>query len=124
MVFENVFLVASCRQAVVEMKQTATRTAALEHEIGVRQEAEHDARNSRARNDAILDVALDCVVLMDESGHVAQFNPAAERTFGYTAAEAVGRDLAELFARWSISCGSRKSRRRRRRGRRATSWPA
>ena len=95
-VFENVFLVASCRQAVVEMKQTATRTAALEHEIGVRQEAEHDARNSRARNDAILEVALDCVVLMDESGQVAQFNPAAERTFGYTAAEAVGRDLAEL----------------------------
>ncbi len=95
-VFEDVFLVASCRQAVVEMKQTATRTAALEQEIGVRQEAEHDARNSRARNDAILEVALDCVVLMDESGHVAQFNPAAERTFGYSAAEAVGQDLAEL----------------------------
>src|SRR6266545_5338336 len=82
-VFEDVFLVASCRQAVLEMKQTATRTAALEHEVCVRQEAELDARNSRARNDAILDVALDCVILMDESGHVAQFNPAAERTFGY-----------------------------------------
>jgi two-component system sensor histidine kinase/response regulator len=96
-VFEDVFLVASCRQAVVEMKQTATRTAALEHEVCVRQEAELDARNSRARNDAILDVALDCVILMDESGHVAQFNPAAERTFGYTAAEAVGAELADLI---------------------------
>jgi len=96
-VFEDVFLVASCRQAVLEMKQTATRTAALEHEVCVRQEAELDARNSRARNDAILDVALDCVILMDESGHVAQFNPAAERTFGYTAAEAVGAELADLI---------------------------
>ena len=95
-VFENVFLVASCLRAVVEMRQTAERTAALEQEVRVRQEAEHDARNSRARNDAILEVALDCVILMDESGHVAQFNPAAERTFGYSASEAVGRDLAEL----------------------------
>jgi two-component system, sensor histidine kinase and response regulator len=95
-VFEDVFLVASCRQAVIEMRQTAERTAALEQEVRVRQEAEHDARNSRARNDAILEVALDCVVLMDESGKVAQFNPAAERTFGYSAGEAVGRDLAEL----------------------------
>jgi PAS domain S-box-containing protein len=92
-----VFLVASCRQAVVEMRQTAERTAALEHEVRVRQEAELDARNSRARNDAVLEVALDCVVVMDESGRVAQFNPAAERTFGYTAAEAVGCDLAELM---------------------------
>ena len=96
-VFEDVFLVASCRQAVIEMKQTATRTAALEHEVCVRQEAELDARNSRARNAAILEVALDCVVLMDESGHVAQFNPAAERTFGYTAAEAVGAELTDLI---------------------------
>ena len=95
-VFENVFLVASCLRAVVEMRQTAERTAALEQEVRVRQEAEHDARNSRARNDAILEVALDCVVLMDESGTVAQFNPAAERTFGYSAGEAVGRNLAEL----------------------------
>ena len=95
-VFENVFLVASCHQSVVDMRHTAERTAALEHEVYVRKEAELDARNSRARNDAILEVALDCVVLMDETGRVAQFNPAAERTFGYTAAEAVGQDLAEL----------------------------
>ena len=43
----------------------------------------------------ILDVALDCVILIDDSGRIAQFNPAAERTFGYTAAEAVGADLVE-----------------------------
>ena len=56
-----------------------------------RQLAENDARNSRARNDAILEVALDSVILMDEAGQIVQFNPAAERTFGYGAAEAVGR---------------------------------
>jgi len=95
--FEDVFLFVACRRSIAEMKQTADRTAALEREVRTRQEAENDARNARARNDAILDVALDCVILMDESGRIAQFNPAAELTFGYSAAEAVQTELAELI---------------------------
>ena len=95
--FEDVVLFVACQRSIAEMQQTAERTAALEREVRTRQEAEHDARNARARNDAILDVALDCVILMDESGRIAQFNPAAERTFGYSAAQAVGGDLATLI---------------------------
>jgi PAS domain-containing protein len=34
-------------------------------------------------NRAILDCALDCIITMDATGHVVEFNPAAERTFGY-----------------------------------------
>ena len=89
-VFEDVFLFVACRRSVAEMRETAERTASLEQEVRTRQEAEIDARNARARNDAMLEVALDCVILMDESGRIVQFNPAAERTFGYSAAEAVG----------------------------------
>jgi len=96
-IFEDIFLVVACLRSVDEMKQTAERTATLEHEVRTRQQAENDARNARARNDAILEVALDCVILMDESGRIAQFNPAAEATFGYSAAEAVGTELAELI---------------------------
>src|SRR5215208_5456773 len=44
-----------------------------------------------------LDAALDCVVTIDHQGRVLDFNPAAERTFGYAAADAVGRLLAELI---------------------------
>jgi two-component system, sensor histidine kinase and response regulator len=95
--FEDVFLVVSCLRSVAELRDTADRTATLEQAVRTRQEAETDARNARARNDGILDVALDCVILMDEAGRIVQFNPAAERTFGYSAAEAVGRDLAELI---------------------------
>jgi two-component system, sensor histidine kinase and response regulator len=95
--FEDVFLFVACRRSIAEMKQTADRTAALEHEVRTRQEAELDARNARARNDAILDVALDCVILMDQTGRIAQFNPAAEFTFGYSASEAVNAELAELI---------------------------
>ncbi|MDQ3822825.1 MAG: PAS domain-containing protein, partial [Actinomycetota bacterium] len=44
-----------------------------------------------------LEAALDCVVMADASGRVVEFNPAAERTFGYTREEALGRTLAELI---------------------------
>jgi two-component system sensor histidine kinase/response regulator len=96
-IFEDVFLLVSIRRSITEMRETADRTATLEQEVRTRQLAETDARNSRARNDAILEVALDPVILMDDAGHIVQFNPAAERTFGYSAAEAVGIELAELI---------------------------
>jgi two-component system sensor histidine kinase/response regulator len=96
-IFEDVFLVVSCRRSIAEMQDTANRTAALEQEVRTRQQAEDDARNSRSRNDAILDAALDCVILMDDEGRIVQFNPAAEKTFGYTAAEAVGSQLGDLI---------------------------
>src|SRR3954471_6830943 len=50
-----------------------------------------------ARKDAILLTALDCIISMDERGRVAEWNPAAERTFGYTREEALGGDLADLI---------------------------
>ncbi len=96
-IFEDVFLVVACLRSAVDLRETADRTAALEQEVRTRQQAEIEARNSQARNDAILDVALDCVILMDEAGRIVQFNPAAERTFGYTAAQAVGHELADLI---------------------------
>jgi two-component system, chemotaxis family, CheB/CheR fusion protein len=58
-------------------------------------------RFSRIRNTgldrALLETALDCIISMDATGHIIEFNPAAERVFGYTRAEAVGRELAGLI---------------------------
>ena len=48
-VFEDVFLIVSCQRSVVEMKDTARRTAALEQEVRTRQQAENVA--SRAADD-------------------------------------------------------------------------
>ena len=48
-------------------------------------------------NRAILDTALDCIITMDAAGIVREFNPAAERVFGYRREEAVGRELAQLI---------------------------
>lgn len=45
----------------------------------------------------MLDSALDAIVGMDASGVVTEFNPAAERMFGYARADAVGQPMAELI---------------------------
>jgi PAS domain S-box-containing protein len=55
------------------------------------------SRAPEARATAYLRAALDCIILADASGLVVEFNPAAERTFGYSRSEALGRPLAELI---------------------------
>ncbi len=51
---------------------------------------------SEARMRAMLDVALDCIITMDAAGRVLEFNPAAEKVFGFSREDVVGRPLKEL----------------------------
>ncbi len=60
-----------------------------------RKPAEEPEALNRAR--AILDSALDCIITIDASGCVREFNPVAERVFGFSRAEAVGKELAKLI---------------------------
>jgi PAS domain S-box-containing protein len=55
------------------------------------------AEESEARKRAVFESALDCIVTMDSHGRIVEFNPAAERTFGYDAEEVIGVDMAELI---------------------------
>ena len=59
--------------------------------------AERGVRESEARKTAILNAAFDCIVTMDGSGHIVEVNAATETTFGYSAEEMVGRELAEIM---------------------------
>jgi len=58
---------------------------------------EEGLQTSEARKSAILMGALDCIVTIDHNGDVLDFNPAAERTFGYRRAEVIGRPMVELI---------------------------
>lgn len=65
--------------------------------IGQLKQTEGELRQSEERTRAIVESALDCVVSMDHHGRIAEFNPAAEKTFGYSRREAVGQFLADLI---------------------------
>ena len=45
-VFEDIFLVMACLRSLAEMRETADRTATLEHEVRTRKEAEIEANNA------------------------------------------------------------------------------
>ncbi|HEY3901986.1 MAG TPA: PAS domain S-box protein [Chthoniobacter sp.] len=62
-----------------------------------RKRAEEALRKSEMRKAAILRSALDCIITFDLEGRIIEFNPAAERAFGYSMQEAVGREMSELI---------------------------
>jgi diguanylate cyclase (GGDEF)-like protein/PAS domain S-box-containing protein len=56
-----------------------------------------ELEDALVRNRAVLTSSLDCVIAMTALGVVTEFNPAAERTFGYSAQDAIGRELVDLL---------------------------
>jgi PAS domain S-box-containing protein len=54
-------------------------------------------RDSASRADAILNTTVDGIITIDERGIIETFNPAAERLFGYAAAEMIGRNVSILM---------------------------
>ncbi|HWG92420.1 MAG TPA: PAS domain S-box protein, partial [Candidatus Thermoplasmatota archaeon] len=66
-------------------------------DITERVRANQALRESEAMKSAILLASLDVIITMDAEGRVVEWNPAAERTFGYRAEEALGRLLADLI---------------------------
>jgi PAS domain S-box-containing protein len=71
--------------------------AELERVETARRQAEESVRESEARKRAILEAALDCIITIDHEGKIVEFNPAAEKTFGYTRAETIGKEMAALI---------------------------
>ena len=87
-------------QVTVAFNRIATRlrtewTQAREERDRARM-AEEELRASQARTAAIMEAALDCIIVMDHRGCIVDFNPAAERTFRYARADVVGRPLADV----------------------------
>ena len=50
-----------------------------------------------AETEAILDTAVDAIIIIDETGRIETFNKAATQLFGYTAAETLGKPVSMLM---------------------------
>lgn len=66
-------------------------------QIREREMVEEALRDSETRKGAIVAAALDCIISVDHMGCIVEFNPAAERTFGYRREEVVGRPGLDMF---------------------------
>ena len=66
-------------------------------DISRRNQRELALRESDARKRAILESALDAIISIDHEGKIIEFNPAAEKTFGYSRSETMGKTMADLI---------------------------
>ena len=62
-----------------------------------RKRIEELIHESEARKAGMLHGALDCVITVDHDGRIVEFNPAAERTFGYRAADVLGHPVVDVL---------------------------
>ncbi len=69
----------------------------VNQEIDLRDAAIDQFQASEKRKSAILDSSMDCIVSIDRTGKIIEFNPAAERTFGCLKRQVYQRDFIEEF---------------------------
>ncbi len=62
-----------------------------------RTEVEAALQENEARTSLIIDTALDAVITIDRAGRIAEWNTQAEQVFGWSALEAIGRDVADTI---------------------------
>ena len=59
--------------------------------------SDHALRKAEERMRSVVNHVIDGIITIDERGIIESFNPAAEKTFGYPAAEVVGRNVKMLM---------------------------
>ncbi len=69
----------------------------LSMDITERKQLENSLRTSEEMFRAMNTSAMDAIILLDDTGKITYWNPAAERIFGYTNEEAVGKKIDDLI---------------------------
>jgi PAS domain S-box-containing protein len=83
---ERMLLTVAKNQAVIALQEARLLA-----------EANQGLWKSEARETAILNSALDCIITIDHEGRITEFNPAAERTFGHRREDVLGAVLGDLI---------------------------
>jgi PAS domain S-box-containing protein len=106
---QPILALAQTAKAIAERKDYFVRARKVgEDELGLLTDAfnqmldhihERDSalRKSEARKGAILESALDGIISIDHQGCILEFNPAAQRMFGYTRDQVAGKEMAAVI---------------------------
>jgi two-component system sensor histidine kinase/response regulator len=82
---------------IVNDEGEITHFVAVKEDITDRKRTEEEQKENAARTRAIVDHAADGIITIDDQCIVEEFNPAAERIFGYQAAEVIGQNVKMLM---------------------------
>lgn len=61
-------------------------------------QAEYALKEAQQFTASLIENSLDMIIAVDLERHIIEFNPAAERTFGYAKSEILGQDASILYA--------------------------
>ncbi len=86
--------VASTPSSVRELDEVANALVAARTVIEAR---EVSLRNSETRLKAVVDGAIDGIIVLDEQGSMRSLNPAAIKMFGYAEDELIGKNIKTLI---------------------------
>jgi PAS domain S-box-containing protein len=90
-------LISWSNTAIVDAEEAVAFIVGTGIDITERKRAEEALRDSETRYRAIFDTAVDGIITIDEYSVIETFNPAAERIFGYAAAEVRGHGIDILM---------------------------
>jgi PAS domain S-box-containing protein len=80
--------------SVGEMRTGAERKfTGMLHDLTKRSQLDERLRASEARWRAVIDSAVDGIIVIDLHGRIESFNPAAERLFGHSERDVIGRNV-------------------------------
>lgn len=89
-----VYLMQLSYSRIRQFQQTNRK---LQREITQRKEIETALEISQSRFGGILDIASDAIISVDKNQHITLFNQGAEKIFGYTSQEILGKSLTLLL---------------------------
>ena len=84
-------------QLIDEIAALRREVSGLKASAKKRKRAEKKPRDNEGRLKMITDTIQDAVIMMDEQGKFSFWNPAAEKIFGYTKQEAIGKGFLHVF---------------------------
>jgi PAS domain S-box-containing protein len=82
---------------VTDERKRVVSSLCVARDVTALKEAEAGYRASDARWRAIIDSAVDGIIVIDARGTIESFNAAAERLFGYRSGEVLGRNVSLLM---------------------------